>query len=63
MTDERPEAALLSPDDVALLLHRHPVTIRRQLRAGLLPGVKHGGAWYVRRQDLDRLMTPDGAPQ
>jgi excisionase family DNA binding protein len=66
MTDEIPlnppvtPRVLLTVDEVAAILHHHPVTIRRQLRAGTLPGVKHGATWYVRWADLDRLMTPDG---
>ncbi|MFI2102477.1 helix-turn-helix domain-containing protein [Isoptericola sp. NPDC019693] len=51
------DARLIEADTVAALLHRHPVTVRKNLREGVIPGVKIGGRWYVSSRVLDRLLA------
>lgn len=43
----------LAVEEVARRLGRHPDTIREDLRAGRLPGVKIGRSWRVVAADLD----------
>ena len=54
------EHELLTPAEAAPILRRNVVVLRRQLAAGVMPGVKIGGRWFVRRADLDALTK--GAP-
>ena len=54
---------LLTPEEVAEQMKLHPVTIRRMLRAGELPGVKIGKRqWRVPetalQQFIQRQLTP-----
>ncbi|NQU96601.1 MAG: helix-turn-helix domain-containing protein [Chloroflexi bacterium] len=60
--ERAPLTEFLTVDAVAELCHRHPVSIRRWIRAGLLPAVKPdnkpGGRFLIRREDLDALLTP-----
>jgi excisionase family DNA binding protein len=52
------EERLLTVDDVALRLGRHPDTVREDLRRGRLPGLKLGRSWRIRASDLEeRLRT------
>ena len=39
---------LLSVDEVARVIRRHPEVVRRQARAGRLPGEKIGRGWFFR---------------
>lgn len=55
---------LLSIADAASMLSLHPRTIRRHVREGVIRGVKIGGEWRIRRQDLvdalgDRSLVND----
>jgi diguanylate cyclase (GGDEF)-like protein len=43
---------LLSVEEVAALIDRHPEVVRRQVRAGRLPGEKIGRVWFFRPQRL-----------
>lgn len=54
--DEWP--ALLTVAEVAQILRVAPVTVRRMILSGELPGVKIGNQWRVRADDLRRLMQP-----
>ncbi len=44
---------LLSVDEVARAIHRHPEVVRRQARSGRLPGERVGRGWFFRP---DRLL-------
>src|SRR2546426_4649759 len=39
---------LLSVEEVAAAIHRHPEVVRRQARDGRLPGEKIGRVWFLR---------------
>ncbi len=43
---------LLSVEEVAAAIHRHPEVIRRQARDGRLPGEKIGRVWFFRPERL-----------
>ncbi len=47
--------AALSVAEVAELKKRDPKTVRRWIREGL-PATKRGGAWVVKRADLDHFV-------
>lgn len=49
---------LLSVEEVAALIHRHPEVVRRQVRAGRLPGEKIGRVWFFRPQRLIEAGYP-----
>jgi excisionase family DNA binding protein len=63
MTDPTRPDTLLTPEEAAARLHLSPITVKKWLRAGRLPGVKLGGKglWRVRESDLaayiDRLTA------
>jgi excisionase family DNA binding protein len=49
---------LLDSHEIAAALHQSLDTTQRQLRDGLLPGIKlPGGRWRVKRSDLDALLS------
>jgi excisionase family DNA binding protein len=48
---------LVSVDEAAPILRRHPVTLRKNLRDGSILGVKVGGRWFLRRSELDRILN------
>ena len=68
---------LLSVDEVAAAIRRHPEVVRRQARDGRLPGEKIGRVWFFRPERLveagfsqflarvatDRPLVPVGEPQ
>jgi len=43
---------MLSVDEVAAAIHRHPEVVRRQARAGRIPGEKIGRVWFFRPERL-----------
>ncbi len=43
---------LLSVEEVAAIIDRHPEVVRRQVRAGRLPGEKIGRVWFFQPQRL-----------
>jgi len=47
-----PAPGLLSVDDVARAIRRHPEVVRRQARAGRLPAEKIGRGWFFRAERL-----------
>lgn len=53
MTDHRDYLTLA---EVADLIGVHPVTIRRRIAAGLIPGYKVGNQVRIRRADVDLLL-------
>jgi len=60
------EAHLVPAEAAAPQLRRHPVTLRRNLRDGTIPGIKVGGRWFMSSAVLDRMLageavTPPGA--
>lgn len=52
----RMEHDLLTPKEASPVLRRSPVVIRRDLAAGRLPGVRIGGRWFMRREDINALI-------
>ncbi|HEY4845878.1 MAG TPA: diguanylate cyclase [Candidatus Dormibacteraeota bacterium] len=70
-------SSLLSVDEVAAAIHRHPEVVRRQARDGRLPGEKIGRVWFFRPERLaeagfsqflsqvarDNTDAPPGEPQ
>ncbi len=53
------QLGLLSVDEVARAIHRHPEVVRRHARSGRLPGERVGRGWFFRP---DRLVAA-GYPQ
>jgi excisionase family DNA binding protein len=53
----RDEHALLTLAEAAAYLRVHRRTLTRLLRDGLVPGVKIGRQWRVRKADLDAYFT------
>lgn len=51
-----PNRAWLSVEELARLLGRHPDTVRDDLRAGRLPGVKVGRSWRTPVADLEAFL-------
>ena len=53
-------------EQAAGLCQRHPESVRRWIRSGLLPAVKPkqgpGGRFLIRRDDLETLLTPRARP-
>jgi excisionase family DNA binding protein len=47
---------LLTAKEVARILHRHPYTVKRMMREGKIPAHLIGGAYRVKREDLDRFI-------
>lgn len=45
LSDALPKLA--TPQEIAPLIHMHPETVVRKLRAGKLPGTKLDGRWLV----------------
>lgn len=48
---------VLSVDEAAAVLHRHPETVRRLARTGQLPATKVGGTWVLSARRLDELVN------
>ncbi len=48
---------LLTCEEAAAYLRVAPQTLYRLLRSAVLPGVKVGRQWRVRRADLDAYLT------
>ena len=46
----------LTVKDVAEYLNRSETTIYNMLNNGELPGIKLGGKWIVRKNDLDKFL-------
>jgi hypothetical protein len=56
---EATEAPRLIPaEQAAKLLARHPITLRRDLREGRIPGVRIGGRWFVSSAVIDLITAP-----
>ena len=47
----------LTPEQLATIFQVNPVTIRRALREGRLPGTKIGELWRTDPSDLDEWLT------
>jgi diguanylate cyclase (GGDEF)-like protein len=54
---------LLSVEEVALAIHRHPEVVRRQARDGRLPGEKIGRVWFFRPERLAEAGFSQFLPQ
>src|SRR2546427_6065422 len=52
---------LLSVEEVAAAIHRHPEVVRRQARDGRLPGEKIGRGWFFRPERLVAAGHPQFA--
>ena len=50
---------LFTASEVANLFRCDPETVKRQARAGKLPGFKFGKSWLFRMRDIDDMI--DGA--
>ena len=48
------EKPVLTPAEAAVLLGRSKSWVVAKLQAGLLPGIRDGSRWIVRRVDLNR---------
>lgn len=51
------EAHLVPVEQAAPRMGRHPITLRRDLREGNVPGIKVGGRWFMSSQVLDRITA------
>jgi PAS domain S-box-containing protein/excisionase family DNA binding protein len=49
-----PTSHLLTTEEIADLLHTHPVTVRRLFREQRLPGTRIGKRWYISQEDFER---------
>ncbi len=49
----------LTLDEAAKMLQMHPVTVRRHLRNGTIPGRKIGGEWRISRMGLEAFLCGD----
>lgn len=49
------EPHLIPAEKAAPRLGRHPITLRRDLRDGRIPGIKIGGRWFMSSSVLDQL--------
>ena len=56
-------AADLTLHEAAELLGVHYMTVYRSVRLGLLPAVKHGGVWQLKRADVEAYRDGTGATQ
>ena len=54
---------LLSVEQVAAAIHRHPEVVRRQARDGRLPAEKIGRVWFFRPERLAEAGFPQFLPQ
>ena len=54
---------LLSVEQVAAAIHRHPEVVRRQARDGRLPAEKIGRVWFFRPERLAEAGFPQFVPQ
>jgi excisionase family DNA binding protein len=54
---------LVTVEEAATSLRLHIGTIRRQLNSGVLPGVRIGRGWRIRREDLLDLIQPPQSEQ
>jgi hypothetical protein len=57
MTAATHEPRLVPANEAAQRLCRHPVTLRRDLRDGTVPGIRIGSRWYVSSLVLQRLLA------
>ena len=53
----------LTVREVAQYLNRSETTIYNMLNQGEIPGIKLGGKWIVRKQDLDSFLDNKMAEQ
>ena len=58
---ERDAPRYLTAEEAAYELRLSTVTVRRQLRDGLIPAAKVGRRWLISRETLDALTTPERA--
>ena len=64
-TDSTPER-LLSLQEVADWLDVSRTTLYEMVRRGRIPGIKIGGAWRFKREEVDKWLTEkaaQGGPQ
>lgn len=54
--------ASLTIVEAAKILQMHPVTVRRHMRAGKLPGRKIGGEWRISRDVLEQFLRGEQKP-
>jgi Helix-turn-helix domain len=52
---------VLSINDVAAILKRHPKTIARYLNQKLIEGTKVRNRWYIRRSAVEALLRGEPA--
>lgn len=48
---------ILTVEQVAELLHLHPMTVYRLAKGGKLPGFKVGGRWRFRKDAIEEWMV------
>lgn len=53
---------LLTIDDLAVILHVHPVTIRRKYRERGWPHVRSGRRVLFTRQQIDKILEAESQP-
>jgi excisionase family DNA binding protein len=54
-----PLPQLLTPEEAAQYLGVSSYTVRQRLKAGELPGRKHGARWLIRVVDLAAYVEPN----
>lgn len=53
---------IMTPTEVAQVLRLNPEVVTRLIREGKLPGFRVGGAWRVRRSDVQAVMRGEWTP-
>ncbi len=56
-------ASLMSPTQIADKLDRHVREVRRLIYKGILPSVKVGSRFFVRREDFEAYVQEQGLEQ
>lgn len=57
-----PTSEWLTTDEAAELADRHLESISRACRKGVLPAVKRGRQWFIRRADLEAYLADPPKP-
>jgi len=55
------ERCLMTPSEVARVPHVDASTVRRMVRAGVLPAVRVGGQWRLDPATVERLLEAASA--
>jgi len=61
---EKPgEFGLIPINEVSQAGGPHAQSLRRMIQAGTIPGIRIGRKYYIRKSDLEKMLTPKNAHQ